>query len=90
MARSTMEVAFRQPMVPTSVPALIECAEHGRPGQKRRWFLHQSRHIDKFDAPFTLRDLCQTCKTLMGKVALDKQLRDRIQGHAFNDVCKAL
>lgn len=44
------------------------------------------RHTDKFDAPFTLRDLRRTCKTLMGKAGLDKQLRDRIQGHAFNDV----
>ncbi|MFU3596641.1 tyrosine-type recombinase/integrase [Pseudomonas aeruginosa] len=44
------------------------------------------RHTDKFEAPFTLRDLRRTCKTLMGKAGLDKQLRDRIQGHAFNDV----
>jgi len=46
----------------------------------------QSRHRDKFTAPFTLRDLRRTCKTLMGVAGLDKQLRDRIQGHAFNDV----
>ncbi|SFB30027.1 tyrosine-type recombinase/integrase [Azotobacter beijerinckii] len=46
----------------------------------------QSRHRDKFTEPFTLRDLRRTCKTLMGVAGLDKQLRDRIQGHAFNDV----
>lgn len=46
----------------------------------------QSRHRDKFTGPFTLRDLRRTCKTLMGVAGLDKQLRDRIQGHAFNDV----
>ncbi|WP_286976882.1 integrase family protein [Pseudomonas sp.] len=44
------------------------------------------RHPDKFDGPFTLRDLRRTCKTLMGVAGLDKSLRDRIQGHAFSDV----
>ncbi|WP_435605872.1 tyrosine-type recombinase/integrase [Pseudomonas knackmussii] len=44
------------------------------------------RHKDKFQGAFTLRDLRRTCKTLMGVAGLDKQLRDRIQGHAFNDV----
>jgi hypothetical protein len=44
------------------------------------------RHTDKFSAPFTLRDIRRTCKTLMGMAKLDKELRDRIQGHAFNDV----
>lgn len=46
----------------------------------------QSRHRAQFSEPFTLRDLRRTCKTLMGVAGLDKQLRDRIQGHAFNDV----
>lgn len=46
----------------------------------------QGRHRDLFPTPFTLRDLRRTCKTLMGVAGLDKQLRDRIQGHAFNDV----
>lgn len=44
------------------------------------------RHTDKFEAPFTLRDLRRTCKTLMGVAGLSKELRDRIQGHAFSDV----
>ncbi|KTT43620.1 hypothetical protein SB11R_23005, partial [Pseudomonas oryzihabitans] len=39
-----------------------------------------------FTAPFTLRDLRRTCKTLMASAGLSKELRDRIQGHAFNDV----
>ena len=88
MARSTMEVAFRPPMVPTSVPALIECAGHGRPGQKRRWLLHQSlwpthRQVRRsFHSQGSSSDL----QDVMGKAGLDKQLRDRIQGHAFNDM----
>lgn len=44
------------------------------------------RHADKFDAPFTLRDIRRTCKTLMGRAGLSKELRDRIQAHAFTDV----
>ncbi|KEX93765.1 integrase [Pseudomonas putida] len=47
--------------------------------------LHE-RHAAKFEAPFTLRDLRRTCKTLMGVAGLSKEIRDRIQGHAFNDV----
>lgn len=45
-----------------------------------------SRHPDKFNGAFTLRDLRRTCKTLMGVAKLTKELRDRIQGHAFGDV----
>jgi len=45
-----------------------------------------SRHTKLFDGPFTLRDVRRTCKTLMGVAGLEKELRDRIQGHAFNDV----
>ncbi|WP_043309530.1 integrase family protein [Pseudomonas sp. ML96] len=44
------------------------------------------RHKDKFNGPFTLRDIRRSCKTLMGVAGLSKELRDRIQGHAFNDV----
>jgi hypothetical protein len=44
------------------------------------------RHADKFNGPFTLRDIRRTCKTLMGVAGLGKEVRDRIQGHAFNDV----
>lgn len=35
---------------------------------------------------FTARDLRRTAKTLMGKAGLSKEIRDRIQGHAFGDV----
>ncbi|MHC5193233.1 site-specific integrase [Pseudomonas frederiksbergensis] len=45
-----------------------------------------SRHTDKFEGPFTLRDIRRTCKTLMGVAGIEKELKDRIQGHAFNDV----
>lgn len=45
-----------------------------------------SRHTDKFNGPFTLRDIRRTCKTLMGVAGLSKEVRDRIQGHAFSDV----
>jgi integrase len=32
------------------------------------------------------RDLRRTCKTLMGELGISKELRDRLQNHALNDV----
>ncbi|WP_367256183.1 tyrosine-type recombinase/integrase [Pseudomonas sp. stari2] len=45
-----------------------------------------SRHKSDFAGPFTLRDIRRTCKTLMGVAGISKEIRDRIQGHAFSDV----
>ncbi|WP_088210459.1 tyrosine-type recombinase/integrase [Shewanella sp. Shew256] len=36
--------------------------------------------------PFVGRDIRRTCKTLMGELGISKELRDRIQNHALNDV----
>ncbi|MFA0068465.1 tyrosine-type recombinase/integrase [Vibrio breoganii] len=36
--------------------------------------------------PFTPRDFRRTFKTLGGELGLSKEIRDRIQGHALNDV----
>ncbi|EGQ7972279.1 integrase arm-type DNA-binding domain-containing protein [Vibrio parahaemolyticus] len=36
--------------------------------------------------PFTPRDLRRTCKTLMGELGISKDIRDRLQNHALNDV----
>jgi integrase len=36
--------------------------------------------------PFTARDLRRTVKTLMGKLGVSKELRDRLQNHALTDV----
>ena len=35
---------------------------------------------------FTPRDLRRTCKTLTGAAGLSKEIRDRLQGHALQDV----
>jgi integrase len=35
---------------------------------------------------FTPRDIRRSVKTLMGQAGLSKEIRDRIQGHAFSDV----
>jgi len=35
---------------------------------------------------FIARDLRRTCKTLMGEIGISKELRDRIQNHALQDV----
>jgi len=45
-----------------------------------------SRHKEDFAGPFTLRDIRRTCKTLMGVAGISKEIRDRVQGHAFSDV----
>lgn len=36
--------------------------------------------------PFVARDIRRTCKTLMGALGISKELRDRLQNHALNDV----
>lgn len=35
---------------------------------------------------FVARDIRRTCKTLMGELGISKELRDRVQNHAFRDV----
>ena len=35
---------------------------------------------------FVARDIRRTCKTLMGELGVSKELRDRLQNHALNDV----
>jgi integrase len=35
---------------------------------------------------FVARDIRRTCKTLMGELGISKELRDRLQNHALNDV----
>jgi len=36
--------------------------------------------------PFIPRDIRRTCKTLMGEIGISKDIRDRLQNHALNDV----
>jgi len=36
--------------------------------------------------PFIPRDIRRTCKTLMGEIGIAKDIRDRLQNHALNDV----
>lgn len=35
---------------------------------------------------FVARDIRRTCKTLMGEIGISKEIRDRLQNHALNDV----
>jgi len=45
------------------------------------------KHKDKPEIKdFVARDIRRTCKTLMGEIGVSKELRDRIQNHALNDV----
>lgn len=50
-----------------------------------------SQAIDRYRkrtemAHFIPRDFRRTCKTLMGELGIAKDLRDRLQNHALNDV----
>jgi len=45
------------------------------PNSMRKAFVH-----------FTPKDLRRTVKTLMGQATLSKEIRDRVQGHAFRDI----
>lgn len=47
-----------------------------------------SRYREKYPDfnPFVARDIRRTCKTLMGELGISKEIRDRIQNHALNDV----
>ena len=36
--------------------------------------------------PFQSRDIRRTCKTLMGKIGITKEVRDRLHNHALDDV----
>lgn len=45
-------------------------------------FVDEHKNIRKF----VPRDIRRTCKTLMGELGISKEIRDRIQNHALNDV----
>lgn len=47
--------------------------------------LDRFRAANKF-THFAPRDLRRTCKTHMGSIGISKEIRDRIQNHAFTDV----
>ncbi|MCF9491274.1 tyrosine-type recombinase/integrase [Vibrio parahaemolyticus] len=44
------------------------------------------REVTPLVRPFVARDIRRTCKTLMGELGISKELRDRLQNHALNDV----
>lgn len=65
---------------------------HGSDSQQHLRTDSFSRAITRFREakpdfkPFVGRDIRRTCKTLMGELGISKELRDRIQNHALNDV----
>tara|TARA_R110002050_G_scaffold3824_1_gene19745 strand:- start:3536 stop:4843 length:1308 start_codon:yes stop_codon:yes gene_type:complete len=66
--------------------------QHGNDHQQHLRTDSFSRAITRFREakpefkPFVGRDIRRTCKTLMGELGISKELRDRIQNHALNDV----
>jgi integrase len=93
-ARDLCRVKKEVVVAPGTLQNLMDCLFEGKTEGKS---LHANslsravtklygRHADKFEGPFTLSDIRRTCKTLMGAVGIEKELKDRIQGHAFSDV----
>lgn len=63
---------------PRTTPALNQAIRrYCRPGPQS--------HRESFEL-FTPRDIRRSVKTLMGEAGISKEIRDRIQGHAFQDV----
>jgi integrase len=44
------------------------------------------REVSPLVRSFVPRDIRRTCKTLMGELGISKEIRDRLQNHALNDV----
>lgn len=59
--------------------------EHILSSSLSRAISYYRKHNPEFPY-FVARDIRRTCKTLMGEIGLSKEIRDRLQNHAFQDV----
>jgi len=63
----------------------LDAGKHLRTDSFAQAIIYYREHFP--DHPvFVARDLRRTCKTLMGEIGVSKELRDRIQNHALQDV----
>ena len=66
-------------------PQRLDAGKHLRTDSFAQAIIYYREHFP--DHPvFVARDLRRTCKTLMGEIGVSKELRDRIQNHALQDV----
>ena len=72
---------------PFIFPQRNKPSEHFQTASLARAVIYFRNHESNKGFPvFAARDLRRTCKTLMGQLGVSKELRDRIQNHALNDV----
>ena len=70
---------------PFIFPQRFDAGKHLRTDSFAQAIIYYREHFP--DNPvFVARDLRRTCKTLMGELGVSKELRDRIQNHALQDV----
>lgn len=70
---------------PYIFPQRLDAGKHLRTDSFAQAIIYYREHFS--DNPvFVARDLRRTCKTLMGEIGISKELRDRIQNHALQDV----
>ncbi|TCN87870.1 tyrosine-type recombinase/integrase [Shewanella fodinae] len=75
----------RDPLNPYIFPHRFNTAEHLRMDSLTQGIGRYRAAKPAFKV-FVARDLRRTCKTLMGALGISKDIRDRLQNHALNDV----
>ncbi len=66
-------------------PQRLDAGKHLRTDSFAQAIIYYREHFPDYPV-FVARDLRRTCKTLMGEIGVSKELRDRIQNHALQDV----
>lgn len=70
---------------PYIFPQRIKSEQHLRTDSFAQAIIYYRQHF-ALSPSFIARDIRRTCKTLMGEAGIAKDLRDRIQNHALQDV----
>jgi integrase len=70
---------------PFIFPQRLDAGKHLRTDSFAQAIIYYREHFPD-NLVFVARDLRRTCKTLMGEIGVSKELRDRIQNHALQDV----
>ena len=73
------------PISPFIFPRKNDCNQHLRTDSFSKAIMRYRQANSEVKA-FVARDIRRTCKTLMGELGISKELRDRLQNHALNDV----
>lgn len=89
LTQKTLEILQRQYDTCTGSPYIfphrLNTVEHMRTDSLAQGITRYRENTPTI-RPFVPRDIRRTCKTLMGEIGLSKDIRDRLQNHALNDV----